>query len=474
MLQKLSSYWPFYFALSCLLLAVGLGYNGLYGQDAHAYFQFSQNIRAVIWEGATPNHFFWPVLYPFLGAILSPLTTSQALVLQGISLLSLATVAYLIYRLLQQQEEGTEEHTRAYVFIAFCLAPTPLLYAFNTMADSLTVAFVMMSFFASFRFHQSNKNAFFLLAAGTAFAAFLTRYAAAVVVVIPCLWLCYLLVSRKKWLLIVLSALLLAFIALPHFWLKGVEEQALSHHWLANWDFRNFFRSEFQTIDGLHTFPRPNITFILQHLIHPRFLCMGILLLPFIRKQDIMLPYQKTLLASALLYAFFLGGITYQSNRYLLLNYPIFILLLYPAFTRLISFLKAKHKWLSRMFLLGAASLQVLFFIYYVRPFYQRNQLEQAIVQELKQQDTSNVYSFGVESALESYKIPQSIHSLWEKPYPSFEQDALVIFNLQANREQWKGRNPMINWNKLRSEYQLTKLKVWKDGWELFRVEAKN
>jgi len=47
-----------------LLLLTPTGFDGLYGQDAYAYYDFAGELRAALNQGRAPGDFFWPLGYP--------------------------------------------------------------------------------------------------------------------------------------------------------------------------------------------------------------------------------------------------------------------------------------------------------------------------------------------------------------------------------------------------------------------------
>lgn len=69
-----------------------LDFNGLYGQDSHAYYQYSLKLKAML-QGSENDlgFFFWPKLFPFLGAFIGLTGTPVLLILQLISLLIAST-----------------------------------------------------------------------------------------------------------------------------------------------------------------------------------------------------------------------------------------------------------------------------------------------------------------------------------------------------------------------------------------------
>src|SRR5438132_5546560 len=68
-------------------LAISRGFDGLYGQDAYAYFDYATvSVRRSIMSGAPLEAFFWPPGYPLLVALASLAIGPSALAGQVVSL----------------------------------------------------------------------------------------------------------------------------------------------------------------------------------------------------------------------------------------------------------------------------------------------------------------------------------------------------------------------------------------------------
>ena len=77
-------------ALPATLLAAARGFDGLYGQDAYAYFDYAVGaVRQSLVHAKPLEPFFWPPGYPLLVALVSLATGPVALAGQLVSLLNL-------------------------------------------------------------------------------------------------------------------------------------------------------------------------------------------------------------------------------------------------------------------------------------------------------------------------------------------------------------------------------------------------
>src|SRR5262249_6649498 len=77
-------------------------FDGLYGQDSYAYYDFAGEIRATIGQGHILGPFFWPLGYPALLAAGFALFGSQATVGQAINIILGTALTPLVYILARQ------------------------------------------------------------------------------------------------------------------------------------------------------------------------------------------------------------------------------------------------------------------------------------------------------------------------------------------------------------------------------------
>jgi len=47
----------------------------------------------------------------------------------------------------------------------------------------------------------------------------------------------------------------------------------------------------------------------------------------------------------------------------------------------------------------------------------------------------------------------------------------LVLLNAAQLEKQWIGLNPLINWNKIKTNETLKVLKSYSDGWNLYEIQ---
>lgn len=453
--------------LFLLFVRFGLNFNGLYGQDAYEYLRYAGRLKDFFVNGNSPGDYFWPIGYPFYGALLSFLTQDVAFALQLLSTLTfVGTIWYAkkILTLLFPEKDG-----KYFYLIAFLLlSPFLLRSSLLCMSDAGAVFFVIGFFYHAFRFRKDGRGVDLLMLFLFAANAFMFRYVSLVLLVIPSIYLLRE-IAQKKYIVSLLFGMLLFFIfLLPHIFIRASHPVSfLNHEWLTEWSFANYFRSSFATADGLSHALLPNIVFSLLALFHPGNFIFGIVALFFLFRQRPIKTEEKVLLASVLLYVLFLAGMPIQNLRFFLLPLPLLIISSFRGF----SFVYEKMK--SKTFILF--SLVILFqgilFVYGFRLIYARNRLEHSIKEWIAQHTKQPViYSFDMDVSLKSGGLDRTFYNMWEKEYNSFEPNSLLLFNAPAFEKQWEGKNPMKNWEKVNRENHLVLLKSFPEGWNLYEI----
>lgn len=359
-----------------------------------------------------------------------------------------------------------------YVLIVFTLSPTVFKLGITIMSDMLSTLFIIVSFYNAIIYYRyktiQNLYAFILFC----LSAIMTRYVAFVVLLPLGIFVLNVFIrQRKHYKHIPLLLLCSCIIVLPHIIIRNENTtQFLNHDWLTQWSFSNFFQRSFTTVDGISSNSLPNILYAFSSLFHPRYLLIGIFTLPFFLKTKIISSELKIIILSFVLYNLFLAGIPFQNSRFLLLSFPLVIIFLYPSFVYLYDKLTLNNK---NYFVIALLSSQVCLCTYSLKPILQRNSLEKKIVSELQKYQNNTLYSFDIDIALQGRALDFNYKNLWLKRYPSFEKEALVLFHPTKFQQQWKGQNPILNWNVLKNNYQLNIIENLPDGWVLYKIDKK-
>ena len=117
--------------------------------------------------------------------------------------------------------------------------------------------------------------------------------------------------------------------------------------------------------------------------------------------------------------------------------------------------------------------IQVFFCSYFFRSAIERNKLEKDIAGYINSAKHQIVYAFDIDVSFISYDVNKNYFNLWKEKYDKFQSVSLVIFNEEKFKDQWIGKNPMLNWNNLKTDYILLELKNFGDGWKVFEIGNK-
>ena len=310
------------------------GFNGLYGQDSHEYYRYSRAITNFFETGNSPGDYFWPVYYPILGSILG-FVVGNLFSLQFISALSLSGSLYFLFRIMKEIFIK-KQNISVYILITFLLSPLVFRNSLVVMSDLLTIFFITGSFyfFIDYLHKTEYKQLIFFSVFFT--LAILTRYAAVVVLVIPAVVIIHQIVKNRKYSHLLISFAVVIILSTPHILIREAGSiEFLRHSWLQDWSLTNFFKNSFITTEGTQHYRFPNLIYVFSSLFFPTYLVFGLVLLVLSERN---LPKNRFWLISVfivLLNAFFLAGIPFQNQRYLLLSYPFVVISLFPGFERL-------------------------------------------------------------------------------------------------------------------------------------------
>lgn len=456
----LKHFWLGGLAYTALMLSFTFifDFDGLYGQDAYDYLKQCSTLFSAEKESG-----FWPPLYPFLGNVLSLGFLPLIFSLQLLSILSLVVSGFLLLRILYRLYPE-KQYLSLYVTLFFLLAPFVLRSGLLIMSDALAMMMLLMvfNFFFTATGHKRMMGVFL-------FASFtlLTRYALAPLLVPVLLVLSYECWKEKKIGLFFGAALLFVLPLVFNFLFWSTAAGGLQHAWLQQWSPLNFFRYDFETNEGIQHYILPNFLQVLKVFYHPGFFLPLGLFLIFYRKSDWQSKSSKIILLSLLLYLFFLAGIPYQNDRFLLPMLPLWLLLSYPAFSRMM-----EAKLFFRGFLVPVAVLISFFMIYRaMQPMVNRNHLEREIVDAMQSYDRQTLYAFDMDIALKGRGLEMNYINLWRNELDTFQSGALVLFNEEQFREQWRGKNPMINYLRMKESGRLIFVRNFSKGWQLSRLQ---
>lgn len=256
-------------------VAVGVGDDGLGGQDPWAYREAARQVTAW-WRGVgdAPHGLFWPLGYPALGASLAmALGVDEATALRVASLMLSAAAAPLTAALVHSVlPSGRFGAWLAGGVVAVGAAAS--LSGAAVMADGPMLGWLALSAWATAR--GLRRPAWLPLAALALGLAVVTRQAA--LVALPAWIAC---VGWQAWrgrsepgaaVWLGLAALALATPLALQGHYGGERPGALEHAWLRGWRPWHALQSTFATADGHADYAFPQAVFALFPLLHPGYL----------------------------------------------------------------------------------------------------------------------------------------------------------------------------------------------------------
>ncbi len=449
-----------------------IGFNGYYGQDSYEYLRFTKSLYQYFVEGTPIQDFLMaiPVNYSVYGAFLSGLVGSS-FALPLLSLLALLVATHYFCKMLLLVFPQYSDTIPIFALVFFVLSPTVLKASVLAMTDMTCLAFVLAGFYYGLHYWKAAEAKHLLVVVLCFATAFMVRYIVAPLLLIPTLVSIYYFFKYRhfKWLPLVALMVLLAF--LPQLLIRqGDFFSFLGDKGISLWSVKHLFQSKFEADVAQAQYKSINLLFVLKNWWHPSYLLLGTPFLFFVRKIDFKEQAIKIGVLMVFLYAFYLGGISFQNNRYLLLSFPFILLLFFPAFNRLLALVK--NSKIRPILWTGLCILQLGMFGYLLEKLIKFNQQEKRIAAQLNAQvdKASTIYTLGLEGPLRSY-TPHQINSLWGAPIEHIDpSNTYLMFHEQMTRSLLLDASVWQNYDYLNQHHELNPIQSFDNGFVLYEV----
>jgi hypothetical protein len=455
-------------------------FDGLYGQDAFAYLDYTKQILNLHLTGP----FYWPLGYPLVAALFGLLLRNPVMGAQAASVIlssALAPLTYMItFELLAPATDNAHgQPARVAVgLIAGLLTATSgqlLQSSIVIMSDAAGVLWATLAAVSLIKLGRSPRTHWVVLAGITLAMAIISRWIY-VALILP-FGLYFLakhrsLLSTSKFLI---SSLIFLVIVISQFAFSQTSAApVLSHGWVVNWSPINAFRNVFDNPDGHFIYHWPPLIFYADPMFHPLYLFP--LLSPFVfigawqvRKSLVLLLLGGWILT---LYPYLIG-IPYENIRFGLSFFPPIVILaavglaaIPPLFSRLLwpIFLVSMVASLpyTRQDLVSLLALKA-------------NELAAAQYLQRSVGGKATVITFGLTPTLEHYSdfgvvelYDQSPRGLHDLICPA---NASVYVFVEADNinTQWAGKAPQINFLWLQEHAGLVEIGR-QTSWTLYKV----
>jgi len=307
------------------------GFDGLYGQDAFAYYGYALQLRTALAGLHPPPPFFWPVGYPALVAAAMAVLGPLPLAGQLVSTVAGATLAPLTYALVREVRRDARVGALG-AGALMAVASQLLISSLSVMSDASALAWLTLSAAALLRYTTRLERRWLALSAFAFGWAVLTRWACALAVAPWALaagvaWRAARLPVRRVVGATALAVALGALVVGAQFG-GDVGRPELSHlgeFKAVGWNASNAFRSTAPSSDGLHRYRVPIGIYYALPVLHPAFvfpLLSPLLLLGTASLRTV--PGSRTVLLLGWPLAVYglLAGMALENPRFSLALYP--------------------------------------------------------------------------------------------------------------------------------------------------------
>lgn len=460
-----------FWTIVLILVISALGYNGLYGQDSYEYLRFTIRLADFLSEGISPGYYFWPVNYPLLGALFS-FICSASTALQLLSVISAAWIVYLLCTFLFHEFPGREQEIITYVILFLGLSPYFFRYAISSMSDITALSFACTAFFTLYKGCRFNRDGFIYASWFFVSMSVFTRFAFLPLLAPVIICSGWLMLKRFRFNYFIISFVTALIPLFIYLYIKEDNASGIFHHYLVtDWSLLNYFRNSFVTEDGTNNFILPNLIFVFAFLVHPGFIFTGVFFLYVLfgkrPKPSFLFP---VMIAGMILYLLFIAGIPSRNSRYLIPLLPFYVLICFPAYLKTLSWLFGKRK-MKIILVISAFIVQIILVAFALRPFLMMNRLEKSIAETIIDYHPEVIYTFGIDGAISSYGFQGKLINMWEKPVDTIVPGSLMLFNTQIYEKQWKGKNPMLNFQLLIDKGKALQIEELESGWKLYEIK---
>lgn len=266
-------------------------FDGLYGQDAYAYYDYGRALFDALKHFHAPPPFWWPLGYPAVlnfAFVVGGVSIASA---QWVTILCGALVAPLTFGLAYEITPASYRNVAAWVAGLICAVDGQLAQSSVViMADAPALMFATLAAWLLVRYARTRYVLTLCLASIAAGIAVWTRWQNLIFAIF---WILALLlieigsvtrftpnsestetgswrVGRSR---IFIAFALLAFVLLPQLLIRNATNSPLAgQSWLEGWSFSNFFARTFENVDGHFEYALPVAIFYAQVFAHPAYL----------------------------------------------------------------------------------------------------------------------------------------------------------------------------------------------------------
>lgn len=471
-------------------LDLSADFDGLYGQDAFAYYRYGVEVKQAVRTLTVPGEMYWPMGFPLVLAAAFTLFGTSAEVAQMVVLVAGALTSSLTYLLIHDAltwidwpQPGSAALTAALLVI---FSGQGVQSSVVVMADVPGLCWATLSAWCLVRYALTRRRPWILLAALALALAGITRWAYLLLVLPWGLFILhnglFLLEKRAAFLKdLFLAATMGLLILLPQLAHSRQNPAALeAHGWLQNWSLRHAAQKDFVNADGTFHYQRTIRHFYARaawdgyylHAIFLPFIGIGTLALLWKIRQTA--PVVILFWGWLLVEYGFLIGIPYQNIRFPL---AFFVPLAALAGIGLTSTVHPVFSALPTSLISGLRyAVLLIITLISIRATYTTGKAEIHHLIGLKNADLNTIewvqrtipagtlYTLDLWLMMQHYAPELAVKQIYyETPdtlaqqFPSSEP-TYVLLNLWAIEHQWAGKAPWIAYHWLNEHEGLTRI----------------
>ncbi len=475
-------------------------FDGLYGQDSFAYYDYATALHESLLHGTLPPPFFWPPGYPLLVALISLLTGITPLAGHLVSLAAGGLVPIFTALLARElcistgwgSAAGKTAPSLVPLLAGLVAGLTPQLWQSSivVMADTTGLAAATLGIWCLARYGRGSRLVWLGLASGAIAWAVLTRWAYALVAIPAAIYVLVVLARRpaRTALVHAACAFLVAAAILGPTVLPGILRLAsgseadpsfVGNLQIYTWHPLNALRREFVTVDGTLRYPLPNGLYYALLPAHWFYLTpvLAPVILPGLwfgaRRRSALFAL---IVGWALVVYAFHAGAPWQNFRFVLAFLPPLAILVAIGFAETRRVASRPLRWIAGLAL--AAGLIWMFAggVSLSREFIERKQADLATVHWVESQlpPEARLLTFNLTLTVQHYSRvptldlseidPSTISGLLAGRAPVF-----VLVDLTSIETQWADRSPFTNYVWLRDGPGLTPIGTSRQ-YTLFKV----
>jgi 4-amino-4-deoxy-L-arabinose transferase-like glycosyltransferase len=483
-----------------LQLIVAARFDGLYGQDAYAYFNYAAGpLREALLAFQGPPPFTWPPGYPLLVSLATFLTGVEPGAGQLVSLIAAASLPISAAALAWEVWGRERRSTFVPVVTAIIVSAAGQLWQSSVvvMSDTAALAFATMGVWALARYgrpaeleKKAGGAGWLLLAAASLAFAILTRWGMALVAIPATLYALIALIRRPARLAFlqasVATMVTIAILSpvLPSIWAvllgSAGEPDFVVDLLVYRWNPANAWRRSFETSDGFLNYRLPNGLYYglapaRRYLLTP---LLAIFVLPGLWR----LLRERTALSLILVAGWiasvylFLAGAAWQNFRFALMFLPPLALLAAIGLERTIGRQRPSRRWLIWLILVFGLLASAQGGWRLTTDFIERKEADLATLTwvEAQTEGDARLLVFDLTLTFQQYSRRESLELFYLDPASleallKGQQPSYLLLNVSQAESQWRGRPPELNYHWLRDGPGLVELGSDR-GFSLFRI----